>query len=744
VNIFNLAAKILVFCGALGALSGAANAQTVTSLGDNVPIPESGDITNFYTPDPNYGTDEKPGGMNYYTDNGGGLDSPGQTFLSPTNGVLTSVAFQMGNNNGTYSGSGSGTGPGLFTLRVFQLPARDSPSATLLATYLSAPNFVFSAQDWLQWSGIAVRLSNGVNYAYTIASGLNESGGPGNGSQMYCRVYCIPGDTYSNGSICLIQAAGGPSAVTYNAIADNYSQNFDIGFSDLSVLDKPLAITPSVSPSTTLYGGTPFTLTETAMGANLHYQWQVESDANDNNLTNIPGATLSNLAQVASYAGGNPVYYDVVVTNNNGAATSTVVQITVEPPSAPVLDTDLSTTSPMIYVGGSLTFSAQFEGTLPIYYQWMTNSGSGFYPLAGARNATLTLTNLQTASIGSIELFVTNAVGTNNTSIATVTVLPDPPAPTTNAPYAAAVYADNPLVYWRFGETGDTSQGNLPAYDYSGHGYDAIYGSGAVDDANGPQSPLFPGFEATNTCVQLPGPDFAGGNGYLVAPDLNINTNTVTFTTWITPTADVVTTAGLVFWRTSAGDAAGLGFGNLETNGMTELSYTWNDNSDLTWNHDFNLYPPLNQWSFVALTVTPTNATIYLYYIDINTGATNLLKSVNTLDHTSEAFSGGIIRIGDDTFDLYRVFPGYMDEVAIFTHCLSETQIQNLFYTAIGAPPVPILNDSWNGQQLTLSWTQGTLLESTNLAGPWTTNLAPSPYLVTPVGAEKFYRLRVP
>jgi hypothetical protein len=128
----------------------------------------------------------------------------------------------------------------------------------------------------------------------------------------------------------------------------------------------------------------------------------------------------------------------------------------------------------MIYVGGSLTFSAQFEGTLPLSYQWMTNSGGGFYPLNGATNPALTLSNLQGTSIGSIELVVTNAIGAGNSSIATVALLPDPPPPSTNQPYASAVYAQNPLVYWRLSESGDPTQGNLPAYDYSGHGYDAI------------------------------------------------------------------------------------------------------------------------------------------------------------------------------------------------------------------------------------------------------------------------------
>lgn len=177
---------------------------------------------------------------------------------------------------------------------------------------------------------------------------------------------------------------------------------------------------------------------------------------------------------------------------------------------------------------------------------------------------------------------------------------------------------------------------------------------------------------------------------------------------------------------------------------MTELGYTWNTNSSLTWNYDSQLYPPLNQWSFVALTVTPTNATIYLYYVDATSGVTNLLQSVNTLPHTPEAFSGGIIRIGDDTFDDYRVFPGLIDEVAVFAHSLGETELRNLFYAALGASQSVSLSYTWNGQALSLSWPHGTLLEATNVTGPWTTNATLSPFTVTPSGSQNtFYRVRV-
>lgn len=195
-------------------------------------------------------------------------------------------------------------------------------------------------------------------------------------------------------------------------------------------------------------------------------------------------------------------------------------------------------------------------------------------------------------------------------------------------------------------------------------------------------------------------------------------------------------------WRNGA-DAAGLGFGNAAaTNGMTELGYTWNTNSSLTWNWDSHLFPPSGQWSFVALAISPTAATMYLDYVDGNDGTTNLLKAVNVLPHTVEAFRGGIIRIGDDTFDDYRTFPGVIDEVAVFPQTLSESQVQNLFFTALGAPLNVTLDSSWDGRQLTLSWPSGTLLEAADVLGPWTTNTSASPYVLTPSGPRKFYRVQ--
>ncbi len=55
--------------------------------------------------------------------------------------------------------------------------------------------------------------------------------------------------------------------------------------------------------------------------------------------------------------------------------------------------------------------------------------------------------------------------------------------------------------------------------------------------------------------------------------------------------------------------------------------------------------------------------------------------------------------------------------------------LTNYLYMQTGVPN-PVLN-----------WAAGTLLQATNLTGPWFTNAAVSPYMVQPTNAEMFYRL---
>ena len=98
------------------------------------------------------------------------------------------------------------------------------------------------------------------------------------------------------------------------------------------------------------------------------------------------------------------------------------------------------------------------------------------------------------------------------------------------------------------------------------------------------------------------------------------------------------------------------------------------------------LFVPLGQWSFVSLVITPTNSTIYLYYID-SSSVTHLSKAVQTINNSPEAFSGGTTWIGSDTYD-GRNFNGYLAQMAVFNKSMSEAQIQNLFSVGSGVTSV--------------------------------------------------------
>ena len=438
---------------------------------------------------------------------------------------------------------------------------------------------------------------------------------------------------------------------------------------------------PGASPSSTLYAGSPTLLTEVASGnGTLTYQWQTDGGSGGS-LTNIPGATATNLLVRPPDTGATyNIAYDVIVSSSFGSSTSAVTSLTVNPASAPLLTQDIQPgTSIFAYLHGILTLNAAFDGTHPITNYWVSNSVT----VLTATNNTFTLTNLPASAAGTYQFTATNAVGSLGSSIATVTIQPDLAAPNASEPYAYAVFTNHPVAYWRFSETGDNGDNVIQAYDFSGNGNDANYGSAVSLGQAGPQSPAFPGFESANTAVAL---GINLNNSFLTSPSLNLNTNTVTFTAWINPNYQVVASAGLFTWLNGV-DKAGFGFGGNVSNGVAELGYVWNTNSPGSYNYHSGLYPPAGQWSFVAATITPTNTTLYLYYVDQNNGNTNLFKSVQLTTNGPEAFGGGTSWIGTDT-SAARIFNGSLAEVAVFGHSLSEVQIQNLFLTAIGAAGV--------------------------------------------------------
>lgn len=76
--------------------------------------------------------------------------------------------------------------------------------------------------------------------------------------------------------------------------------------------------------------------------------------------------------------------------------------------------------------GGSVTFSVTATGTDPLSYQWQFNGAA----IAGATNASYSITNATTAQGGNYSVVVTNAAGSVTSSNAALTVNAPPPPPT--------------------------------------------------------------------------------------------------------------------------------------------------------------------------------------------------------------------------------------------------------------------------------------------------------------------------
>jgi hypothetical protein len=284
------------------------------------------------------------------------------------------------------------------------------------------------------------------------------------------------------------------------------------------------------------------------------------------------------------------------------------------------------------------------------------------------------------------------------------------------------VVSYNPVAYWRLNELADPSQGGTPAFDF----YGSLAGTYGIASLNGFHSVAGPRpsdgfsvFETANTALQT-----AAADSWVTTPPLGLTTDTITITAWINPPAHV-DRAGIVFVRAGQ-PATGLNF-----IGTGNLNYHWLD-AAATYNWDSGLNVPIGQWSFVALVVEPSQATIYL------NNASGSQSAVNTVAHAARNFSDNI-RIGGDPNNAARTVNGMIDEVAIYPYALSASQIQSLY---LGVPAVS-LSVQQIGGNVVLTWPQGTLLEANEVTGPYTTNNASSPYTNAPTAPRKFYQVIV-
>ena len=369
-----------------------------------------------------------------------------------------------------------------------------------------------------------------------------------------------------------------------------------------------------------------------------------------------------------------------------------------------------------LYAGRTASFFVQVQSTQPPSYQWKAGAvGSGTYTnladannISGSKTPALIIANISAANAADYILVVTNAGGSVTSSVATLAVQPAPAGA-----YASSVLAANPVAYWRLDETNGTA-----LHDYAG-GHNGLYNGGVSLDK--------PGYSAYDTD---PAALFDGSTAYAQVPYYaDLNPPVFSLECWVYPTG------GAGNYRSPFSNRYINNGGNgylLYANDQNKWSF-WMGIGAGAWISADGPAVVLNQWTHLVGTFDGTNQVLYVNGQRVVSQAA--LLSVNT---------AAPLNIGRGANDQSGAFywPGSIDEVAVYGTALTASQVLDHYALATtGALPPQTLHYTFSNGKLTLNWTTGTLLQAPHVLGPWTTNLATSPFDVSPTNAQTYYRL---
>jgi hypothetical protein len=302
---------------------------------------------------------------------------------------------------------------------------------------------------------------------------------------------------------------------------------------------------------------------------------------------------------------------------------------------------------------------------------------------------------------------VSNQYGTIQSSTLNLTVV----AANT---YQQALLSLGPVGYWPLNESGGTV-----AYDLVGGDNGTYVGTYLLGQA-GPANGIFNGATATL---------FDGTSGHvdISAASLNI-TNAITVVAWV----DLI----------SSGAFADV-FGNGDNSWRLDLTSAALPGGNIgAAQGDAVSVAPINDsnWHMLAYTYTGVtnavgNGTLY---VDGVAAANNTVLATPTGNNGLDAWIAGA-----PDYPTARFLPGYVADAAIFSQALTASQVADLFNgVAVQAPQ--LITISRSGANVVLIWQTGTLLQATNVLGPWTTNsTAVSGYTVPATNAAEFYKLLI-
>jgi hypothetical protein len=305
-----------------------------------------------------------------------------------------------------------------------------------------------------------------------------------------------------------------------------------------------------------------------------------------------------------------------------------------------------------VLAGASPVLQVQAGGTLPLSFQWTSNSVT----IPGATGAALAISNLTaTTTYG---LHVQNAYGSSNISVV-LTVAAPPPG------YPATVMTDHPTAFWRLNDSS-----GQPALDSAGFNDGAYSGSGVTYG-----SASIPG--ETGTAVT-----FNGSAGRAIAPySATLNpSGPLTVEFW-----GKLTTYG--FWvPISSMDRPNRPGGYEFYLSGNAVGYEWHTapGGYALLTADFTV-PTVGVWYHVAGVYDGTN---YLLYI--NGDPAGLFVDSPTLEEGGAPPAPNLVKgfyIGSRSDDTH-FYNGAMAEVAFYNYALTQDQLRKHVFAGLAVKPV--------------------------------------------------------
>lgn len=435
------------------------------------------------------------------------------------------------------------------------------------------------------------------------------------------------------------------------------------------------------------------------------YQWYKDEAL-------VPGQTTDTLtlSPAKESDSGN---YKLTVSNAGGSAESAVATVVIQKAPPTIAAEPQSATR---LQGASVTFAVDCGGSLPLSYQWRSNN----VDIPGATADRLTLNNVQPSYGANYSVFVSNVAGNATSQAATLTVVP-----LAADSLAATVVADAPVAYWRL----DEAAGAATACDLVG-GHDGAYDFGVV-------------LEQPGAILGDANPSAAFSYGGIVVPynrDLNPYT-TFSLEAWVNVDPAGAGTDRPILWSSTSYMGWAFGYA-LSVNASDAWAFTTGQRTG-----GFDVLTggaaAAAGWHHVIGTFDDATGDKRLYVDGELVAQTTTAPGTfapNQATPDAPPFDQGIGWNLRDNLTFY----GGLDEVAFYDYALAPSQVAT--HHVVGATPT--LSATTTGNQVTVHWNMGRLLESATLpSATWTAVAGATPpvYTATPApGAARFYRVAYP